>query len=91
MEWARYGIRVNAIASGIVDSDMWDLIDLELGKLEHRVVGATRTKYVDDLVLLGRLSIPSDIGKFKVSFLASSDSEYITGQTMVCDGGISFA
>lgn len=90
MEFARYGIRVNGICPGIVDSDMWDLIDRELGLLENRAVGETRAKYVQDLVLLGRLSVPDDVAKL-ASFLASGESEYITGQCMVVDGGVSFA
>jgi meso-butanediol dehydrogenase/(S,S)-butanediol dehydrogenase/diacetyl reductase len=90
MEWARYGIRVNAVAPGIVDSAMWGEIELALGILENRTVEEIRSRYGDERVPLGRFAVPNDIGKL-VSFLASSDSEYITGQTMVCDGGVQFA
>ncbi|KAM0756261.1 short chain oxidoreductase [Meredithblackwellia eburnea MCA 4105] len=89
-EWAKYGIRVTAYAPGIVDTPMWDLIDDKLGKEMGLQKGEARKKYVDDLVLLGRLSVPADIGKL-VSFLSSDDSEYITGQTIIADGGIRFA
>ncbi|KAI5476354.1 acetoin dehydrogenase-like protein [Pseudohyphozyma bogoriensis] len=89
-EWAKYGIRVNAYAPGIVDTPMWDLIDRELGKHMGLAKGEARKKYVDDLIILGRVSVPDDVAKL-VSFLASEDAEYITGQTMITDGGTAFA
>lgn len=90
-EWAyKYGICVNAFAPGIVDTPMWDLIDEKLGKELGLAKGEARKKHADDLVLLGRLSVPSDVAKL-VSFLASADSEYITGKCMIVDGGVSFA
>lgn len=90
LEWARYGIRVNAIAPGIVDSPMWGEIELALSKVELKTIAEIRAKYGEERVPLGRFAVPGDIGKL-VSFLTSSDSEYITGQTMVCDGGVLFA
>lgn len=95
MEMAEYGITVNAYAPGIVGTAMWDLIDEELGKkrgLELGEVikkGETIKKYTDELIALGRVSVPEDVAKL-VSFLASKDSDYVTGQTMVVDGGIIF-
>ncbi|KAK9896972.1 NAD(P)-binding protein [Cystobasidium minutum MCA 4210] len=89
MEWGRYGIRVNAYAPGIVATPMWDLIDSELGKLNGLGKGETMKKYVNELTALGRTSEPEDVAK-TVSFLASDDSEFMTGQTLLCDGGIEF-
>jgi len=89
MEWGKFGIRVNAYAPGIVGTAMWDLIDGELGKLNGRGKGETKAHYVNDLTSLGRESVPEDVAK-AVSFLASDDSEFITGQTLMCDGGIQF-
>lgn len=66
------------------------LIDEKLGKELGLAKGEARKKHADDLVLLGRLSVPSDVAKL-VSFLASADSEYITGKCMIVDGGVSFA
>jgi len=91
MEWGKYGIRVNAYAPGIVGTGMWDLIDEELGKIEGNVEkGAMKKKYVGELTNLGRESVPEDVAK-TVSFLASEESEFLTGQTIVCDGGIQYA
>ena len=46
--------------------------------------GEARKKFVDDLILLKRCSVPEDVAKL-VSFMASEDSEYMTGQTIIID------
>ena len=66
---------------------MWDLIDEELGKKKGAAKGDTIKKYSGELIALGRTSVPEDVAKL-VSFLSSRDSDYITGQTQVVDGGI---
>ncbi|KAL1645518.1 hypothetical protein SLS58_003827 [Diplodia intermedia] len=87
MEMATHQITVNAYAPGIVGTAMWDLIDEELGKTTGTKKGDTIKKYTSELIALGRTSVPEDVSKV-VSFLAGPDSEYVTGQTMVVDGGI---
>jgi len=87
MEMAEHKITVNGYAPGIVGTAMWDLIDEELGKKDGRPKGQTIKKYSEELIALGRVSVPEDVGK-TVSFLASPDSDYMTGQTLVIDGGI---
>ncbi|KAK5110040.1 hypothetical protein LTR85_001561 [Meristemomyces frigidus] len=87
MEMAEHNITVNAYAPGIVGTAMWDLIDEELGKKKGAKKGETIAKYSGELIALGRVSVPEDVAKL-VSFLASRDSDYITGQTQVVDGGI---
>ncbi|ORY18597.1 acetoin dehydrogenase-like protein [Clohesyomyces aquaticus] len=89
MELATHKITVNAYAPGIVGTAMWDLIDEELGKLKGAKKGDTIKKYTDELIALGRTSVPEDVSN-TVSFLASKDSDYMTGQTIVIDGGIIF-
>lgn len=69
---------------------MWDKIDLELGKHFGLAKGEARKKYVDDLISLKRVSVPEDVAKL-VSFMASEDAEYMTGQTIITDGGIRYA
>ena len=66
---------------------MWDLIDEKLGEKTGAKKGDTIAKYSGELIALGRTSVPEDVAKL-VSFLASRDSDYITGQTQVVDGGI---
>jgi NAD(P)-dependent dehydrogenase (short-subunit alcohol dehydrogenase family) len=87
MEVAEHNITVNAYAPGIVGTAMWDLIDAELAKKKGHKKGDMIKKYVNELTALGRVSVPEDVSNL-VSFLASSDSNFITGQTQVVDGGI---
>jgi acetoin reductase-like protein len=87
MELARYGITVNAYAPGIVDTKMWELIDDGLGRMEGKPKGEMIRRYSDQLIALGRTSVPEDVAGL-VSFLASKDADYITGQTYIVDGGI---
>ncbi|GAA1112882.1 acetoin reductase [Nesterenkonia jeotgali] len=89
MEWAKYGITVNAYGPGIVGTAMWDLIDEKLAEAEGLNKGEAIKKYAGD-ILLGRVSVPDDVASL-VSFLASGDSDYITGQTMLVDGGMQFS
>ncbi|KAK4210617.1 3-oxoacyl-reductase [Rhypophila decipiens] len=91
MELAQHKITVNAYAPGIVDTNMWELIDEGLGKKAGggKEKGDMMRMYSDRLIALGRTSVPEDVAKL-VGFLASEDADYITGQTMVVDGGIMF-
>ncbi|KAF2771828.1 NAD(P)-binding protein [Teratosphaeria nubilosa] len=87
MELADYNITVNAYAPEIVGTAMWDLIDEELGKKKGAKKGDTIAKYSGELIALGWVSVPEDVANL-VPFLASRDSDYVTGQTQVVDGGI---
>ena len=74
-ELAVRGVRVNAVAPGFVETDMTS----ELGD-EIRSAAI-------DAIPLGRMGAPQDIAK-AVAFLASDEAAYITGQTLVVDGGM---
>lgn len=89
MEMAEYNITVNAYAPGIVGTAMWDLIDEKLGEKDGRKKGDTIKKYTNELIAQKRTSVPEDVAKL-VSFLAGPDSDHVTGQTQVVDGGIIF-
>ncbi|KAI8665808.1 hypothetical protein NCS57_00803400 [Fusarium keratoplasticum] len=89
MEMAPHKITVNAYAPGIVGTAMWDLIDEELAKVHGAKKGDMIKKHSGDLISLGRTSVPEDVAKM-VSFLSGPDSDYVTGQTLVVDGGIIF-
>jgi meso-butanediol dehydrogenase/(S,S)-butanediol dehydrogenase/diacetyl reductase len=85
-ELARHGITVNAYCPGIVGTDMWDLIDEKLGPYLGNARGETLAQYTN-LIALGRVQTPDDVAGF-VSYLASPDSDYMTGQSVMIDGGI---
>ena len=89
MEWAQHGITVNAYCPGIVGTAMWDEIDEKLAENEGLQKGEAIEKY-SDLIALGRVSVPEDVASF-VSYLASKDSDYMTGQSVMIDGGIQFS
>lgn len=89
MEWAQYGITVNAYCPGIVGTAMWDLIDEKLAEHEGLQKGQAIEKY-SDLIHLGRVSVPEDVAHY-VSYLASGGSDYMTGQSVMIDGGIQFS
>lgn len=73
-ELAPYGIRVNGIAPGLIETDMGNY------KTEDEL------KKVIDRTPFKRMGKPEEIAK-AVSFLASGDASYITGHIMVVDGG----
>ncbi|HBP63166.1 MAG TPA: diacetyl reductase, partial [Desulfosporosinus sp.] len=81
-----YGINVNAYCPGIVGTDMWELIDEKMGILTGVPKGETLKKYTE-LITLGRVETPDDVACL-VSYLASADSDYMTGQAINICGGI---
>ncbi|MDP6507863.1 MAG: 3-oxoacyl-[acyl-carrier-protein] reductase [Chloroflexota bacterium] len=74
-EVAPRGITVNAIAPGFIDSPMTDA-------LPEATISA-----VTDAIPLGRMGRPDEIAAW-VAFLASDAGAYVTGQTIVVDGGL---
>jgi meso-butanediol dehydrogenase/(S,S)-butanediol dehydrogenase/diacetyl reductase len=85
-EFGPHGITVNCYCPGIVDTDMWQLIDRERGRLLGRQPGEL-IKEQAALSPLGRIEVPDDVAPL-VSFLASEESRYITGQAINVCGGV---
>ncbi|PHM73162.1 acetoin reductase [Xenorhabdus kozodoii] len=85
-EYASAGITVNAYCPGIVGTDMWVEIDERFAEITGAPKGETYKKYVEGIAL-GRAQTPEDVAGL-VAFLASDDSDYITGQAILTDGGI---
>jgi acetoin reductase-like protein len=78
-------INVNAIAPGVIDTPMWDHVDALFAKHLNIPIGE-RKRQVGEAVPHGRMGRPEDIVGAAV-FLASSESDYIVGQTLNVDGG----
>jgi meso-butanediol dehydrogenase/(S,S)-butanediol dehydrogenase/diacetyl reductase len=85
-ELAPFGITVNAYAPGIVGTGMWELIDERLSEYNGAPRGENFRKYSEGIAV-GRPSTPEDVASF-VSYLAGPDSDYMTGQTPLIDGGM---
>lgn len=85
-ELAQHQITVNAYCPGIVGTPMWDQIDEALGAYLGKAKGETLAEYSMRAVL-GRVQTPEDVASF-VSYLASRDSDFMTGQAVSVDGGI---
>ncbi len=75
-ELAPYGIRVNAVAPGFIATEMIDALPED-----------KRAQYLTE-VPLGRFGTVEDVAAV-VSMLASDGAAYMTGQTLVLDGGLS--
>jgi meso-butanediol dehydrogenase/(S,S)-butanediol dehydrogenase/diacetyl reductase len=88
-EWAQHGITVNAYCPGIVGTAMWELIDERLAEHMGLQKGEALAQF-SELITLGRVETPDDVAKF-VSYLAGPDSDYMTGQSVMIDGGVLFA
>ena len=85
-EYASDGITVNAYCPGVVGTDMWVTIDKRFSELTGAPEGATYEKFVGGIAL-GRAETPDDVAGF-VSYLAGPDSDYMTGQAGLIDGGL---
>ncbi|WP_300376739.1 SDR family oxidoreductase [Henriciella sp.] len=76
--WATDGIRVNGLAPGLVETKLTHVTT----KNEKRLAGAMRS------IPQGRIGTPEDMAGV-VMFLASPLASYVTGQTIIADGGLS--
>jgi 3-oxoacyl-[acyl-carrier protein] reductase len=74
--WGREGVRVNGIAPGMIATKMTKVTT------EH----PDRLKAALETISLGRLGMPQDVAEMAL-FLASPMASYITGQTLIVDGG----
>ena len=74
-EGARYNINVNVVAPGFINTEMTQVIPEKV-----------KEKIIKNNIPMGRIGQPKDIARASV-FLASEDSDYITGQVISVNGG----
>jgi meso-butanediol dehydrogenase/(S,S)-butanediol dehydrogenase/diacetyl reductase len=86
---AEHKITVNAFCPGVVTTELWEQLDSEFIELGETSREGQALEEFGSGILLGRLSTPDDIAGL-ATFLASSDSDYITGQSIQVDGGMVF-
>ncbi len=80
VEYAGYGIRVNAVCPGVINTPMTDRAVEASGDLMSREAAAKAHP-------LGRIGEPDEVAKL-VTFLASDDSSFISGAAIPIDGGM---
>jgi 2-deoxy-D-gluconate 3-dehydrogenase len=85
LELGHYGITVNAIAPGGIQTEGASKPLEGSGMTEEQMKQMTAA--FTARIPLGRMGIPDDIAKV-AAFLASSDADYITGETIIVDGGM---
>ena len=88
-ELAEHQITVNVYSPGVVHTPMWEGIDAEMSRRRGTELGSEMAGMVAGIPL-GRLEQPTDVAGV-VAFLASPEAAYITGQSIVVDGGMWFS
>ena len=86
-EFAKHKITVNAFAPGVVVTPLWD--GLEQDMIDKGVI-QKKGEFIESFsssILIGFPAKPADLAGI-ATFLASSDSDYITGQVIMSDGGM---
>jgi 2-hydroxycyclohexanecarboxyl-CoA dehydrogenase len=84
-ESSRFGVRVNAVAPGPIDTPLLNAAPTELGEIGERLkagmIAATSMR---------RIGQPEEVAA-TIAFLASDDASFVTGQTINVSGGLSMA
>jgi meso-butanediol dehydrogenase/(S,S)-butanediol dehydrogenase/diacetyl reductase len=84
---AQHKITVNGFSPGVVDTPLWAQLDKDHMEIGDSIEPGEAMRNFAAGILLGRVSTPEDIAGL-AAFLASSDSDYITGQVFTVDGGM---
>jgi meso-butanediol dehydrogenase/(S,S)-butanediol dehydrogenase/diacetyl reductase len=84
---AEHNITCNAFAPGVVDTPLWTQLDADLMTIgDSERPGQAMADFSAD-ILRGRVATGEDI-LGTAMYLASSDSDYLTGQVIMIDGGM---
>lgn len=83
-----HNITVNGYGPGVVRTELWEQLDKDLvkiGKFEQE--GQSMDELAKNMILMKRYSYPKDVVG-TATFLASAESDYMTGQLLMIDGGM---
>ena len=84
----QHNITVNGYAPGVVRTEMWEQLDrdlVEIGMFDKP--GQSMDSIAENMILMKRYSYPEDV-MGTAAFLASAESDYMTGQLLMIDGGM---
>ena len=84
---AKHGITVTGFAPGVVQTEMWEQVDQDLMKIGAAERPGQAMEEFSASILKGRVATPPDITG-TTTYLASRDSDYMTGQIVMIDGGM---
>jgi meso-butanediol dehydrogenase/(S,S)-butanediol dehydrogenase/diacetyl reductase len=82
----KHGITVNAFAPGVVDTPMWVGLNQDIRAIGNQPEEANPMVEFATNTLIGRPASPEELAPFLV-YLASAESDYMTGQMYMVDGG----
>ena len=85
--FAEHDITVNGFAPGVVETPLWEKLDLDLMEIGESERPGQAIEDFSAVIIRGRKATPDDITGTAL-FLASSDSDYMTGQIVMIDGGM---
>ena len=84
---AKHNITVTGFAPGVVATEMWEQVDQDLMKIGAAERPGQAMEEFSAEILKGRVASPKDITGTTL-YLASEDSDYMTGQIVMIDGGM---
>jgi meso-butanediol dehydrogenase/(S,S)-butanediol dehydrogenase/diacetyl reductase len=84
---AKHDITVTGFAPGVVATEMWEQVDKDLMQIGAATRPGQAMEEFSSEILRGRVAKPEDITG-TTTFLASKDSDYMTGQIVMIDGGM---
>jgi 3-oxoacyl-[acyl-carrier protein] reductase len=94
-EWGRYNVNVNAVGFGLIETRMTQALGADMASMEmhgHQIklgVQQTMLDSVKSACPLGRLGTPEEAAG-AVLFFCSPLSDYVTGEVLICGGGLHF-
>ncbi len=94
-EWGRFNVNVNAVGFGLIETRLVQPLDAERASVEvhaHQIRLGVQKSLLDSVKSacpLGRLGTPDDAAK-AVLFFCSPLSDYVTGEVLICSGGLHF-